>query len=111
MSEHKRTAADLSHITFNWDKKGHHSNVCCDLKELVPVGNPCSVADEDIPKISQDDVPCTYHPMLFQRIKKGFGLSEVSTLTPADASGLTVRSTNAKTHKIDSFTFKNKDGC
>ena len=45
--------------------------------------------------------------MFSQRIKKGFGLSEVSTLTPADASGLTVRSTDAGTHKIDGFTFKN----
>ena len=48
--------------------------------------------------------------MFSQRIKKGFGLSEVSTLIPADASGLTVRSIDAGTHKIDGFTFKNKDG-
>ena len=38
---------------------------------------------------------------LSKKIKKGFGLSEVSTLTPADASGLTVRSTDVGTHKID----------
>ena len=44
--------------------------------------------------------------MLFQKIKKGFGLSKVSTLTPADTSGLTVWLTDAKTHKIDGFTFK-----
>ena len=52
--------------------------------------------------------------MFFQKIKKRFGLwltkSEVSTLTPTDASGPTVWSTNAETHKIDGFTFKNKDG-
>ena len=36
--------------------------------------------------------------------------SEVNTLTPADASSPTVWSTDAKTHKIDDFTFKNKDG-
>ena len=44
--------------------------------------------------------------MFSQKIKKGFGLSEVSTLTSADASGLTVQSTNAGTHKIDNPTFK-----
>ena len=77
-----------------------------DLKRLVPVGDPCSVAGEDIPEVPRDCVPCTYHPMFSQRIKKGFGLSEVSTLTPADASGLTVRSTDAGTHKIDGPTFK-----
>ena len=44
--------------------------------------------------------------MLSQKIKKGFGLSEVSTLTPADASGPTVRSTDAGTHKIDGSTLK-----
>ena len=47
--------------------------------------------------------------MLFQKIKKGYGLSEVSILTLADASGPTVRSTNAGTHKIDGFTFKIKN--
>ena len=47
--------------------------------------------------------------MFFQKIKEGFGLSEVSTLTLADASGPTVRSNNAKTPNIDGFTFKNKD--
>ena len=64
------------------------------------------MASEDIPEVPRDCVPCTYHPMFSQRIKKGFGLSEVSTLTPADASGLTVRSTDAGTHKIDGSTFK-----
>ena len=44
--------------------------------------------------------------MLSQKIKKGFTLSEVSTLTPADALGLTVRSTNAGTHKINGPTLK-----
>ena len=110
MSEHKRTAGDLSHITFNWNKKGNHLNACYDFKGLVPVGDPCLVAGEDILEVPQDGVPCTYHPMLSQKIKKGFRLSEVSTLTPADASGFTVRSTNTGTHKIDGFTFKNKDG-
>ena len=32
--------------------------------------------------------------------------SEVNTLTPADASGLPVRSTDAGTHKIDGPTLK-----
>ena len=49
--------------------------------------------------------------MFSQKIKKGFELSEVSILTPADASGLTVRSTDAGTHKINGFNFKNEDGC
>ena len=44
--------------------------------------------------------------MLSQKIKKGFGPSEVSTLTPADASGLTVWTTNTGTHKIDGSTLK-----
>ena len=52
--------------------------------------------------------------MFFQKIKKKFGLwstrSEVSTLTPADASSPTIWSTDAGTHKIDGFIFKNKDG-
>ena len=43
--------------------------------------------------------------MFFWKIKKRFGLwspkSKVSTLTPADASGLMVRSTDAGTQKID----------
>ena len=81
-----------------------------DLKGLVPVRDPCLVAGEDIPDVSQDFVLCTYPPRLFQKIKKGFGLSKVSTLTPADTSGPTIRSTNAKTYKIDGFTFKNKEG-
>ena len=77
-----------------------------DLKGLVPVGDPCLVAGEDIPEIPRDCVPCTYHPMFSKRIKKGSGLSEVSTLTPADTSGLTVRSTDAGTHKIDGLILK-----
>ena len=48
--------------------------------------------------------------MFSQRIKKGFGLCKVNTLTQADASGLMVESTDAGTHKIDGLTFKNKDG-
>ena len=44
--------------------------------------------------------------MFFQKIKKRFGLSKVNTLTSADASGLTVWSTNAGNHKIDGSTFK-----
>ena len=80
------------------------------LKELVPVGNFCLVAGEDILEISQDCVLCTYHPIFFRKIQKRFELwstgSEVSTLTPVDASGLTVCSTNAGTHKIDGPTLK-----
>ena len=44
--------------------------------------------------------------MFFRKIKKRFGLSEVSTLTSADASGLTVQSTNAGNYKIDRSTLK-----
>ena len=44
--------------------------------------------------------------MLFQKIKKRFGLSKVSILTPADISGRTVWSTNVGTHKIDGSTLK-----
>ena len=77
-----------------------------DLKGLVPVGDSCLVAGEDISEVPRDCVLCTYHPMFSQRIKKGFGLSEVNTLTPVDASGLTVRLTNAGSHKIDGPTFK-----
>ena len=85
-----------------------------DLKGLVPVGNPYLMAGEDIPDISQDFLLCTYHPRLVWKIMKRFGLwptgSKVSILTPANASGTKVQSTNAGTHKIDGFTFKNKDG-
>ena len=74
--EGRVTAGDLSHIrvykpiiiqtpvaTFDRDLKG-----------LVPVGDPCSVAGEDIPDVSRDYVPCTYHPMFFRKFKKRFGL-------------------------------------
>ena len=96
------------------NKKGTHSTPVAtfsrDLKGLVSVGNSCLVAGKDIPEVPQDCVLYTYHPMLSQKIKKGFGLSKVSTLTPADASGPMVWSTNAGTHKINGFIFKNKDG-
>ena len=39
--------------------------------------------------------------MLSSMIKKEFGRNEVNILIPADASSLTVRSTNAKTYKIN----------
>ena len=45
-----------------------------DFKGLVPVGNPCLVAGEDILDVSQDCVLCTYYPIFFQKIKKRFGL-------------------------------------
>ena len=104
--EGRATAGNLSHITFNSDKKRNHSNGCCKLKWLVQVGDPCLVAGENIPEVPQDCVPCTYHLMFFQKIKKRFGLSEIGILTLADGSGLTVSSTNAKTHKIDGPTLK-----
>ena len=44
--------------------------------------------------------------MLSQKIRKGFGISKVSTLTSTDVSGLMVWSTNAGTHKIDSPTLE-----
>ena len=48
--------------------------------------------------------------MFFQKIKKRFGLwptkSEVSTLTSADTSALTVQSTNVETQRIDGPNFK-----
>ena len=76
MSEHKRTAGNLSHITFNWNKKDNYSMPVAtfgrDLKKLVPVGNPCLMARENIPKVPQDRFPCTYHPMFFRKIKKKF---------------------------------------
>ena len=74
--EGRVTAGDLSHIrvykpiiiqtpvaTFDRDLKG-----------LVPVGDPCSVAGEDILEVPRDCVPCSYHPMFLQMIKKRFGL-------------------------------------
>ena len=42
--------------------------------------------------------------MLSQKFKKEFGLSEVSTLTPADASGPTIWLTDVGIHKIDGPT-------
>ena len=94
----------------NCDKKGNHLNACWDLKGLVLVGDPLLVPGKDIPEVPRDCVPYTYHPMYFQKIKKSFGLwlpvSNVSTLTPPDASGLTIWSTDAGTHKIDGTTLK-----
>ena len=68
------------------------------------------MAGKDILEVPWDFILCTYYPMLSQKIKKGFGLSKVNTPTLADASGPTVWSINAGTHKIDGFIFKNKDG-
>ena len=34
-----------SHHVYNRDKKSNHSNACCDLKGLVPVGNPCLLVE------------------------------------------------------------------
>ena len=42
------------------------------LKGLVPVSDPCSVAGEDIPEISQDCILYTYHPILFQKDQEEF---------------------------------------
>ena len=47
--------------------------------------------------------------MLFQKIKEGFELNKVSILTLADGLGPMVWLTNAGTHKIDGFIFKNKN--
>ena len=48
--------------------------------------------------------------MFFWKIKKRFGLlltkNKLSILTPANALGLTVQSTNVGTHKIDGLTLK-----
>ena len=44
--------------------------------------------------------------MFFQKIKKRFGLSEVSILTSADVSGLTVWLTNTGNYKINGSTLK-----
>ena len=99
-----------SYHVYNCDKKGNHSNACRELKGLVPVGDLFLVAGEDIPDLSRDCVPCIYHLIFFQKIKKKFGLwstgSEISTLTLADVSGLTVWSTNVGSHKIDGLTLK-----
>ena len=74
MSEHKQTAGNLSHITFNWNKKGNYSNAYCDFKGLIPVDDPYLVAGEDILEISRDYLLCTYYPIFFQKIKKRSGL-------------------------------------
>ena len=63
-----------SHHVYNCDKKSNHSNACRDLKGLVPVGNPSSMAGKGIPDVSRDCVPYTYYPIFFQKIKKRFGL-------------------------------------
>ena len=100
---------ELHHV-YNWDKKNNHSipvaTFSKNFKGLVPVGNRHFVAGEDIPDVPQDCVSCTYHLIFFRKIKKRFGLSKVSTLTPADASGPIVRSTNVRIHKIDGTTLK-----
>ena len=53
-------------------------------------------------------VPITQYS--FEKIKKSFEFwspkSKVSTLTPANASGLTIWSTNARIHKINGPTLK-----
>ena len=41
-----------------------------DLKRLVPVGHFCSAAGEDILKIPQDCLLCTYQPMFFLKDQK-----------------------------------------
>ena len=76
-----------------------------DLKRLVPVGNPHLMAGEST-RIYHEIV---FHALTtqysFKKIKKSFELSstgsEVNTLNSADASGVTVWSTNAGTHEID----------
>ena len=60
------------------------------LKELVPVGNPCLMVGENILEVPQNCVLYTYYPILSQKIKKRFGLSKVNTLTPADVLSPTV---------------------
>ena len=99
-----------SYHVYNWDKKCNHLTPVAtfdrNLKGLVPVGNRHFVAGEDIPDVPRDCVPCTYYLIFFQKIKKRFELSEVSTLTPTDGLGPTVRSTNVGTRKIDGPTFK-----
>ena len=99
-----------SHLVYNCDKKSNQLNACRDLKRLVLVGNHSLVASKDIPNVSRDCVPCTYHPMFFRKIKKRLELwstaSEVGTLTPADASGPMVQSTDVGNHKINRFILK-----
>ena len=70
--EYKQTAGNLSHITFNWDKKSNHSNACYDLKGLVLVVDPCLVAGKDILEVPRDCVLCSYHSILFQKDQEEF---------------------------------------
>ena len=60
-------------------------------------------------KVPRDCIPCIYHLMFFQKIKKRFRLwltrKNVSTLTPADALGLTISSIDAGIHIIDGPIF------
>ena len=70
--EHKQILGNLSHITFNWDKKDNHLNACYELKGLLPVGDPCLVAGKDIPEVPQDCVSCTYYLILFQKDQEKF---------------------------------------
>ena len=56
---------NLSHILFNWNKKRNYSNAYCNLKGLLPVDDPCLVADEDISEVSQDCVLCIFQLMFF----------------------------------------------
>ena len=63
---------------FSWNKKDNLLTLVAkfgrNLKGLVLVGNLCLVADKDISEVSQDFVLCIYHLILFQKIKKGFGV-------------------------------------
>ena len=45
-----------------------------DLKKIIPFFDPCLLAVKDIPNISQEYTLYTYHPRLFRKIKKRFGL-------------------------------------
>ena len=38
-----------------------------DLKRLIPVGNPYSMAGKNILEILQDWILCNYYPILFQK--------------------------------------------
>ena len=86
------------------------------FKGLVLVGDPYLLTNKNISKVPQDCVPCTYYPIFFWKIKKGFGFwptrSQVSISTPMDISklGFMVWSTNIRTHQIDSFILQNKNG-
>ena len=62
--EDQVTTSDLGHICVY---KPIHLNAVVtfnrDLKGLLPVGNPYSVAGEDIPEVSRDYVLRTYYPI------------------------------------------------